>query len=84
MFEKIGRAAEQMAGKVGVSRRGFLGRLGRGALAAAGVVGAVLVLPRESQARSRCCAYGCYNGSQFVVMGPCKKIPGCGGHEVPC
>jgi hypothetical protein len=36
MFEKIGRAAEQVAANVSVSRRGFLGWLGRVALAAAG------------------------------------------------
>ena len=32
MFEKVGRLAEAAATHVGVSRRGFLGRLGRGGL----------------------------------------------------
>jgi hypothetical protein len=50
MFEKIGRAAERMASYVSVSRRGFLGRLGKGALAAAGVVGGLLLLPKDAQA----------------------------------
>ena len=43
MFEKIGRAAEQMAGNVGVSRRGFLGRRGRGR-------GGLMILPADTRA----------------------------------
>ena len=31
MFEKIGQSAETVVRRVSVSRRGFLGRLGRGA-----------------------------------------------------
>jgi hypothetical protein len=50
MFEKIGRAAERAAGSVSASRRNFLGWLGRGALAAAGLVGGLLLLPRDAQA----------------------------------
>jgi hypothetical protein len=50
MFEKLGRAAERMATSVGESRRGFLGRLGRGALAAAGALGGLLLMPKEAQA----------------------------------
>jgi hypothetical protein len=62
MFEKIGRAAEQMASNVGVSRRGFLGRLGKGALAAAGVVGGLLLLPKEAHAGPgyQACFNKCY------------------------
>ena len=38
MLEKIGNLAENLATNVGVSRRGFLGWAGRGALAVAGVL----------------------------------------------
>jgi hypothetical protein len=50
MFEKVGRLAETAANKVSVSRRGFLGRLGRGALVTAGVVGGLLALSGKAQA----------------------------------
>jgi hypothetical protein len=42
MFEKIGRLAEAAATNVSVSRRGFFGQLGRGALVAAGALGGLL------------------------------------------
>ena len=50
MFEKIGRLAERAASKVSVSRRGFLGRLGKAALGAAGVVGGLSALAGRAQA----------------------------------
>jgi hypothetical protein len=67
MFEKIGRAAERMAGNVSASRRNFLGWLGRGALAAAGVVGGLLLLPRGARpsgynCNAPCCGCLCNNG----------------------
>ena len=46
MFEKISRAAEEAA--TGVSRRAFLGQLGKGALALAGVLGGVLAFLKYS------------------------------------
>jgi hypothetical protein len=61
MFEKFGRAAEELAARVSVSRRGFLGRLGRCAVAAAGAASALLTLPREAQGGS---------GKRLVVPGP--------------
>ena len=45
MFEKIGRAAEQVASGAGVSRRGFLGGLGRAALVTVGALTGLLVRP---------------------------------------
>jgi hypothetical protein len=42
MFEKIGRLAEAAASNVSVSRRGFFGQLGRGALVVAGALGGLL------------------------------------------
>jgi hypothetical protein len=77
MFEKIGRAAEQMASNVGVSRRGFLGLLGQGALVTAGTVGALLLLPSKAQAdKPNCCngghrcrrGYSCFSGSCVCVF----------------
>jgi hypothetical protein len=60
MFERIGRLAEAAASNVGVSRRGFLGRLGQGALVAVGVLGGVLVSPKSALASSVfCCSYHC-------------------------
>jgi hypothetical protein len=60
MFERIGRLAEAAASNVGVSRRGFLGRLGQGALVAVGVLGGVLVSPKSALAGGvLCCTYHC-------------------------
>jgi hypothetical protein len=53
MFEKITNAAETLATSVAESRRGFLARLGKLALGAAGVVGGLLVLPSEAKAQGR-------------------------------
>ena len=84
MFESLNQIAERTA--TSVSRRQFLGRLGRGAAAAASVLGALLLLPRHSQGGRRgdpCvkCFYTCANGSSFVSYAAhnCpKKIDGCG------
>ena len=51
MFEKISQMAEQCAG--GVSRRQFLGRMGRLALAVAAGAAGILSLPAVSQAAGR-------------------------------
>jgi hypothetical protein len=59
MFEKIARAAEKAAD--GVSRRDFLGRFGKAALATAAALGGVLALPggalanRNSGTAQACC-----------------------------
>ncbi len=59
MFEQIGRAAEKVA--AGVSRRDFLGRAGKGALALAGALGAFLALPGDVAAGN-----GCQPGTRMV------------------
>jgi hypothetical protein len=51
MFEKLVEVAERSATRA--SRRQFLGRIGRGALAAAGVVGGFLAFGLEAQAGRR-------------------------------
>jgi hypothetical protein len=67
MFEKIGRVAENAANSVSMSRRGFLGRLGKAALAAAGVVGGLAALSQHAwggpQFRCQCHKqnFGCPN-----------------------
>jgi hypothetical protein len=53
MFERVNQMAEQMA--TSVSRRQFLGRVGRGALIAAGVVGGFLASGSEAHAGKRVC-----------------------------
>jgi hypothetical protein len=71
MFEKIGRFAETLATSAGQSRRGLLGRLGKGAAGVAGLVGGLLLFPREAVAVPGCtgsCRYQCPNG-EFVVKG---------------
>ena len=50
MFKKLTRQAEQVATELSLSRRGFLGRTGRGALAAAGALGALLAAPNRASA----------------------------------
>jgi hypothetical protein len=50
MFKTLTRQAEQVATELSLSRRGFLGRAGRGALVAAGALGALLAAPIRSRA----------------------------------
>lgn len=74
MFDRISRAAEQIASGAGMSRRGFLGQLGQVALGAAAAVGGVLAIPRDAAAggsRRRCCI--CYGGVSCVTS--CKSCP---------
>jgi hypothetical protein len=62
MFEKIGRLAETAATRVSLSRRGFLGRLGQGALTMTGVLGGLLAIPRDTRAGGSyvCCTWTYY------------------------
>jgi len=53
MLDKFHRAAESAA--EGVSRRACLGRLGRGAMAVAGVMAGWLAPPAEAEAGGKCC-----------------------------
>jgi hypothetical protein len=60
MLEKIGNLAENVAAGVGVSRRGFLGWAGRGALALAGVlaVGGIAKAGKPAPPPLPCCRGG--------------------------
>ena len=53
MFDRVSQSAEKLA--TNVSRRGFMGGLGKGALALAGAMGAMLALPGLVQAGNCYC-----------------------------
>jgi hypothetical protein len=74
VFEKIGRLAERLATNVGESRRGFLGRLGRGALAAAALLGGVFVSSAAGQSGVVCCVYQCPPRPNNPYFYPPKKV----------
>jgi hypothetical protein len=61
MFAKLTQQAESVATGLSVSRRGFLGRTGRGALAAACALGTLLAAPTRAQARGGGSCRECYN-----------------------
>jgi hypothetical protein len=72
MFEKVSKVAEQAA--TNASRREFLGRLGRGALFAAGAAASFVAFGSEAQAGRRCCTTDgdCRNG-RICEAGRCVK-----------
>ena len=85
MFEKLNQIAEQAA--TNASRRQFLGRIGRGAMAAAAVVSGLLVFPDDAEAATKVCGPGSYFscagrplGSQCGTPsrpGRCSGAPNC-------
>jgi|OpeIllAssembly_1097287.scaffolds.fasta_scaffold1663377_1 hypothetical protein len=81
MFEKIGRSAERVVSKVSLSRRGFLGRLARGAAVLGGTLGGVLWMASEAEAAGGGCCIS-------LSTGYCVKKPkgGCpwGTRQVHC
>jgi hypothetical protein len=98
MFEKIGQLAETAATNVSLSRRGFLGQLGRGALVIAGAMGGLLSVIAPVQARGgrqTCCGGshcspphgGCVWTGEFCNGGGYPVAGSCfwdcpGGHKV--
>jgi hypothetical protein len=86
MFDRVTEAAAKLA--TNVSRRACLGGLGKGALALAGAVGAILTFPGLVQAGGPClcggggqggpggwfCIYQCPDGSTLTVP---AKPPKC-------
>jgi hypothetical protein len=74
MFEKIGRYAEAVTIKAGQTRRGFLGRLGNGALGLAGLVGGFLLFPRQARAYPRGCGYCCPDRTIVRTGCPCTEL----------
>ena len=89
MFEKIGRLAEAAAANVSVSRRGFFGQLGRGALVVAGTLGGLLSTGAPVRAGNpvSCCGWGKCNppaqGCVFLGAGGCYYGPR-GGVRAHC
>ena len=73
MIDKVSRLAERVA--TSVSRRGFLSRLGRGAMALAAAVGGLLALPDIAQAAGNCCN-GFGNCPPPAPLG-CKLVKNC-------
>jgi hypothetical protein len=77
MLEKLNQVAQEMA--TGASRREFLGRLGRGALIAAGAVAGYLAFGSEAEAgRCRRRRPGCTSDANcprghICVAGKCVK-----------
>jgi len=87
MFEKIGRLAERAAANVGESRRGFLGRLGAGALAAVALLGGVFVSPAAGQGPGFvvCCRYLCNDRSGRYFYTVCQAAgTKCSGSDRYC
>jgi hypothetical protein len=72
MFEKVSKVAEQAA--TSASRREFLGRIGRGAVVAAGAVASFVAFGAEAQAGRRRCTTdaNCPRG-YICVAGRCIK-----------
>jgi hypothetical protein len=75
MFEKLTRHAESVATGLGATRRGFLGRAGRGALVAAGALGAMLAAPTRARAGDGCHHGHCYKD----CVAHCGGDPNCVG-----
>ncbi len=76
MLDRIGRAAERAAR--GVSRRDFLGRLGRGAAVVAAGLGGVLLAATDAHAAGGLC---CVESSGGIPV-TCKKGQ-CPKHGTP-
>ena len=72
MFDRVSEAAEKLA--TNVSRRAFMGRLGRAALAVSGALVGVLAIPTPLQAGNPryCCIYGnpCHGGGALLCASP--------------
>ena len=90
MFERIGRLAERAATGAGVSRRGFLGRLGQSALGVAGVLAGLAATTASAKGAGAyvCCTWKCYNpyrGAKWTKRSFCYP-PGssCGVFGPPC
>ena len=77
MFDKVSQAAEKLA--THVSRRDFLGRLGKGALVVAGVLGGMLAIGGTAEAffcppgYATCGQYCCPTGTYCCI---CNLIGG--------
>jgi hypothetical protein len=74
MFDKIGRYAEAVATSAGQTRRGFLERLGKGAMSMAGLVGGLLLFSREAHSYTHSCGYCCPDHTIVRTSCPCTNL----------
>jgi hypothetical protein len=75
MFDKISRAAERVA--MGVSRRNFFGRVGRGAAVLAAGLGGILLSATDAHAGGGwCCVSGGASSGFDCSKGQCPKRAG--------
>jgi hypothetical protein len=84
MFDKVSQAAEQVA--TNVSRREFLGGVGRGAAVLAAMLGGLLATPGLAAAGKPCASNGDCPNKQICVGGRCVKGQGprlCDASSVP-
>jgi hypothetical protein len=82
MFETIAQAAEQAVTRV--SRRAFVGKLGRGALAVAGALAGRLVFASDVQvSRGKCCC-GLFGGDVLDCYRRPKGNSQCEEGYSPC
>ena len=84
MFDRVGSLAESVA--TDVSRRAFLGRLGRGASGLAAVIGGVFARPSQARADGGWCVISFVGGTPHPGCLSYKAIKGtcpCGGILVP-
>lgn len=79
MFESIGQHAERVA--KAMSRREYLGRLGRGALTVAAALGGILSFPAGSQGETYICPAGSNwhcegvpEGASCAPYSVCKRV----------
>jgi hypothetical protein len=73
MFERFTEAAEKLA--TNVSRRAFMGRFGKGALAVTGALVALFASPGTALAgKKNCCYYGNSPNTAWLCSdGPCPQ-----------
>jgi hypothetical protein len=70
MFDRVGEAAEKLA--TNVSRRAFMGRLGRGAIGLTALIGGMFSFPGQAQARNKALCCLCQGGKCWK---PTKSRP---------
>jgi len=69
MFDRVSEAAEKLVKNV--SRREFMGRLGRSATVIAGVIGGLCAAPRVAQGNPPITGAPCCWGGDHVITGGC-------------
>jgi len=85
MLEKIGNLAERLATNVSLSRRGFLSRLGQGALAVGAVLGGISTAAAGPGGTGvTCCYYRCGAGRPYDYYTECRTRGPCPNPDPRC